>query len=104
MTYYDYIKQAFNHREVRRTIACSDSLRRALVDPDDLGNEACRALAERAQEAAERYCADTGGPVQEAESAVLLAYAGYLRAVVRERASTFAHKCEAGCDLCSGGT
>jgi hypothetical protein len=104
MIYYDYIKQAFTHREVCQALGAYATLRSALVAPDDLGSEACRALAERAQEAAERYSADSGGPVQEAENAVLLAYAAYLRAVVQERASTFAHQCEAGCDLCSGGT
>jgi hypothetical protein len=42
--------------------------------------------------------------VQEAENAVLRAYAGYLWATVQERSTTFDHKCEAGCDLCGGGT
>jgi hypothetical protein len=104
MIYYDYIKQAFNHREVLRAIVCYDSLRRALVDPDDLGNEALRALAERAEATAETYDALRGGPVQEAENAVLRAYALYLRAAVQERAATYSRGCAEGCDLCSGGT
>lgn len=104
MTYYDYIKQAFTHREVCQALGAYATLRSALVAPDDLGNEALRALAERAEAASQRYDAHNGGPVQEAENAVLRAYAGYLWATVQERSTTFAHKCEAGCDLCSGGT
>jgi hypothetical protein len=66
-------------------VVCYDSLRTALVDPDDLSNETLLALAQRASEASERYDADNGGPVQAAENAVLVAYATYLCAVVRER-------------------
>jgi hypothetical protein len=46
---------ALRDRELCHAVVCYDSLRTALVDPDDLSNETLLALAQRASEASEHY-------------------------------------------------